>query len=140
MTTADLTVYGKRIGSLWDRRIGGRYELVEITDNGGAGLWVKLRRVDGGHELAMSVHNLGLNYVCVPEQAEPAEDEHKSYPIGAVRHVEHTSETVIAAKARVKKAVDAEKKARADAALIRPPIESFDEHDFGDLVRIGAEV
>jgi len=74
MTTDVLTVYGKRIGSLWDRRIGGRYELVEITDTGGTGMWVTLRRVDGAHELAMSVHNLGLNYVCVPVKADPAED------------------------------------------------------------------
>jgi len=73
MTTADLTVYGRPVGSLWDRRIGGRYELVEITDTGGTGIYVTLQRVDGGHELAMSVHNLGRNFVCVPEKAEPAE-------------------------------------------------------------------
>jgi len=78
MTADDLSVYGKRTGSLWDRRIGGRYELVEITDNGGAGLWVTLQRVGGGHELAMSVYNLGRNYVPVPEKAEPAEDERRS--------------------------------------------------------------
>jgi len=74
MTASDLTVYGKRIGSLFDRRIGGRYELVEITDTGGTGMSVKLRRVDGGQLLTVSVYNLGLNYVCVPEKAEPAED------------------------------------------------------------------
>ncbi|HEY8647056.1 MAG TPA: hypothetical protein VIL77_14395, partial [Gaiellaceae bacterium] len=75
MTTDDLNVYGKRIGSLWDRRIGGRYELTEITDCGGLGMWVTLQRVNGGNELSVSVYNLGLNYVSVPEQAEPAEDE-----------------------------------------------------------------
>jgi len=75
MTTSDLTVYGRPLHSLWDRRIGGRYELTEITGNGGLGMWVTLQRVDGGHELAMSVHNLGLNYVCVPAVPEhPAHD------------------------------------------------------------------
>jgi len=73
MTAEPLTVYGKRTGSLWDRRIGGRWELVEITDTGGTGMWVTLRRVDGGHELAVSVYNLGRNYVPVPEKAGPAE-------------------------------------------------------------------
>jgi len=78
MTTDALTVYGKRTGSLWDRRIGGRYELVEITDTGGTGMWVTLLpqplRDGSAHsqQLAMSVHNLGLNYVCVPEPAEDA--------------------------------------------------------------------
>jgi len=66
MTTDDLTVYGKRTGSLWDRRIGGRYELTAITDTGGPGMWVTLQRVDGGHELLVSVYNLGRNYVPVP--------------------------------------------------------------------------
>ena len=70
MTTADLTVYGRPVGSLWDRRIGGRYELVEITDTGGTGIYVTLQRVDGGQLLTVSVYNLGRNYVPVPE-AEP---------------------------------------------------------------------
>jgi len=85
MTTDDLNVYGKRIGSLWDRRIGGRYELTEITDCGGLGMWVTLQRVNGGNELSVSVYNLGLNYVSVPEQAEPAEDEQqKPWPFDAI--------------------------------------------------------
>jgi len=76
MTTGDeLTVYGRPLGSLWDRRIGGRYELTAIHDNGGTGMWVTLQRVDGGHELAVSVYNLGRNYVTVPDKAEPAEGE-----------------------------------------------------------------
>jgi len=97
MTASELTVYGRPLHSLWDRRIGGRYELVAITDTGGTGMWVTLRRVGGGHELAMSVSSLGVNYVCV--EAEPAED--KRFPVVTLCGSTKFKDEILAENARL---------------------------------------
>ena len=72
----DLTVYGKSVGSMWDCRIGGRYELEEIHDRGGRGLWVLMVRTVGRDDrMFIPVSDLGRDFVCVPEKAEPAVPE-----------------------------------------------------------------
>jgi len=145
MTDTELTVYGKRTGSLWDRRIGGRYELVAITDNAGLGVWVTLERVDGGHELAMSVHNLGRNYVCVPEKAEPAEPAERERTCAGCgktgRDLDGNDWCEACAPLRPDlPSADVPLAAWEIEHLNRErPIEQFDGVDFGDLIRIGGE-
>ena len=135
MAVDDMTVYGKRIGSLWDRRIGGRYELTAITDLAGTGMQVTLQRVDGGQLLTVSVYNLGRNYVAVPDvgldhydeggllSGEPRviipdEDE------PAVPELVEPSDVPLAAW-------------EIEHLNRERPIEQFDGVDFGDLIRIG---
>jgi len=122
MTTDELTVYGKRTGSLWDRRIGGRYELTAIVDDGGLGMWVRLQRLGNGHELEMSVYNLGRNFVTVPDVAEPAEDDPMPWLGVASRPepIEPSDDVPLAAW---------------EIELLRGPT----AHLFGDLIRIGGE-
>lgn len=71
-TADDLTVYGRPVGSLWDRLSGGRYELVAIADRGGLGLAVSLRDVvEDDIELTIPVSDMGRDFVSVVD-APPA--------------------------------------------------------------------
>ena len=70
MTAADLTVYGKPVGSLWDHvTTRARYKLARIIDNGGLGLYVSLLAVDlrgDARSLVISVSKLGQDFVPAP--------------------------------------------------------------------------
>jgi len=123
MTTEDLS------GTTWLGPRGGTRKVISRDDAYLGNVWMV--RIEGYSVLVPYRAEDIRSWTRVDEKAEPTEDEDKSYPVGAVRHVEHPSETVVAAKARAKEAVDAAKNARTPA--LSAPILPSDVHD-GDLL------